>query len=290
MVSSMMGPEQMPESMGLLTNLFIPFTSFGSFAANTSLYLIAFCPILLLFFFFGIITFLRSKKNYLQQYFLIACSLISLILILYYGGGAFYGAGFGYPAVGSSFVRYFIPIYAFFAVYAGVFLARLSYRKILLVFLVLIIPMSTATSYFDRFFQERRGIEFLGRNFIPTAYYNSQGVIENTEENAVIFCTHQDWIVYPHRNTAMYNILMPEEHRVQEVTELVSQLNSDGIPVYFLQEDWYWVGYKSDVYFESFRSEGLDAVPVYKFMKWSGAYSEWDTTLWRITKGDQNDE
>lgn len=277
--------EKLPESMGLSATLFLPFKDWGLFADNIFLYFVRFSPLILLFSAFGIITYLRSDKNYLQQQFLIACSLISLILILYYSGGAFFGAKYPYPTVGASYVRYFIPIYAFLLIYTSVFLTRLSYKRILPVFLALFVLTGMTSSYFDNFQHERRGIQFLGTQYIPIAYLNSQEVIQNTEENAVVFCKFQDWIIYPNRNVAFY-MLIPKEERVQEITKLISQLLSDRVPVYFLQEDWYGLGYKWDVYQKSFESEGLNISFVYEFMPWGGYYTGSTSTLWQITKGD----
>jgi len=277
--------EELRESIGLSATLFIPFKDWGLFADNIFLYFVRFCPLMLLLSAFGIIAYLKSDKNYLQQHFLIACSLISLILILYYSGGAFFGARYPYPTVGASYVRYFIPVYAFLLIYISVFLTRPSYKRILPVFLALFILTGMTFSYFDNFQHERRGIEYLGTQYLPIAYYNSQEVIQNTEENAVVLCKKRDWIIYPNRNVALYALIAKEE-RVQEVTKLVTQLLSDGIPVYFLEEDYMPGEHTGDVYFRSFEDKGLNVTLVLKFMNWGGYYSGWDTRLWQITEGD----
>lgn len=277
---------------GLSRFAFIPLDDFGVLLSVGVKYVLVFSPVLPLLAAYGFLGVRRGWSDKPQLTLLGILSGISLMLWVYYGGHRFLGATDPQPVIFSSFVRYFLPLYYTMILGAALFLDRLASNpsKIPLILVLVLYLSSNAFVAATDHNSERFGLLYLANSKIPVDAYNLEEIIiKQTPQEAVIFTKHMERLIFPYRDVATY-ITIPADVRIATVTRLILELLQDGIPVYFLAEDFYWAGFPAKTYFESFSASGMSVHWIDDFRPYTGYYASWWISLYRVSlSSEQHD-
>lgn len=176
---------------------------------------------------FVYLVYLLCKKNLDKKKYLILFNIfifIALVLSFYYGSSSFADNLSGNYSIGSSQVRYFMPLYIFGTLFIAIFfdfllkLQKLKYLLLPLFFIIL--SLSSVFSVFYKF-------ESLTHiKSVLKEYKNIRTeIVEKTENNAIIITRYADKYLFPERQviTSLEN-----DYFLQGVKILVSR----GYPVY----------------------------------------------------------
>jgi len=281
---------EIPQEASLLSSIFIPQKSFETFSTSSIVYIVKFSPLIFMLFILSLFLVFRlrnklgERKKQLYHFILISL-LMTLIIIFYYAGGEFGFSGYSKPIIQASMARYFILIYAIFIIFASFLITKFNKFNISRYFIPLVVLVLISSSF--SFVFAGNGIEGERTTLSYSAKYSSEVydireyIKENTEDDAVIFTKYSFSMFFPERNVANY-LLYSKEDNVNETTQLVIRLINDGKPVYFLKEDYYWLGPKSDQYFSSFEEHGL-SIDLVKDFKFSGYYSRRPIFMYKLT-------
>ncbi len=203
-----------------------------------------------------IISLYKSNKKYWLRLlaWLILIVVISSILIVYYGSWQFSdNPNPKAVTIGTSFVRYWLPIYILLLPLISIPISRL-FRKsttawALICMSILIIVSGFA--YRDVYLDKQEGIYAIN-NTISTYQEMSDIVINGTEDNATIIARKSDKVFFP-RRTVIYDLFYDVDY--ERVADLVNEL-----PVYL----WDWqheevvLNYINFKYYNRF---GLQIIP-----------------------------
>ena len=199
---------------------------------NARMYIYDVAPVLTVLGLLGVVYCFRKKR----EGFLIALLLVGLLVLFYYGKSGS-NWGYGQNLMASSYTRYFLPIMAALAIFAGVLTVRylgegLS-RRAAVVVLALIVVAHVAVSvkivqekkfgleYVDRYCEHRRDVNYF------VAGLPEDAVIVDTSSNAF----HYYMII---SRTVFIPDLLFEDEREEKTVEIITDLVSRGIPVYII--------------------------------------------------------
>lgn len=167
-----------------------------------------------------------DKKYFLNFKYLAVWSGLSLFLLIYYGSWEFFDNLVKVPSIGTSYVRYFLPIYVFSLPLAACFLVKLwrvSNKKIAKVLTVILTFLIIGSSLTAVYFQ------LDGLNQVKENVKQYQGwqekVYQLTEPEAIVVTRYADKYIFPSRK------VIPgwsEESQIQAIINLVKA----GYPVY----------------------------------------------------------
>ena len=238
-----------------------PFKSFDLYYKTIDLYIIQMNPLIFVLSLTGLLfVLMQQSKSALQKSFTSMSILLVLILVSYYGGGGFYGQQFKSVAIGSSYARYLIPLYAVLIVFASAILVKMPrFRQILPIILAIYVLLSVNVILFSHV-----NLWSVGANITKNLELLAK-VQQQVPADGVIFSTYWDKIIFPHRSIALYRSI-PEDIRVAEATNIARTLVDDGVPTYFLNEDRLHEGLRARIYFAAFENAGLKVTLVDKYL------------------------
>lgn len=280
-----------PQNASLSSSLFIPQKSFETFSTSLIVYIIKFTPLFFIFFVISLFLVHMHRNNFDKQkeqlyHFITISFLIISILILYYAGGDFGYSQSPEPVIVSSLIRYFIPIYAIFIIFTSFLLIKFNQFNITKYFIPLLIFVLILNSFSYVFIEDRTSLLHTS-TYMSESYNVKEYIQENTENNSIIFTKYSSWMFFPERNVGNY-LLYSKENNVNETTDLVIRLIGDNVPVYFIEEDYYWLGPESKEYISSFKEHGFDVVFIKEF-KFSGYYSKRPIVMYKVQNAEVNE-
>ncbi len=171
---------------------------------------------------FFISKFFKWKKRQ-YVYFGLLCFL-SLWLFVYYGSWDFHD----HPdpaqiSIGTSYVRYWLPVYAFSLPLAALFIAGFSNwmknKTLKFVIVVILLALLTYPSAAIVFWQTDESVLSMQKN-LQSYGETKEKIISSTEENSVIIASYFDKILFPERRV-VYNIV--EDYIQKNLPALVSR-------------------------------------------------------------------
>ena len=196
-----------------------------------------------LFGFFGFLTIpgiiiaiknLRSEKQIIKKYAIF--SLVSLILsISLFSWGRFYGIFTNNIDLTQSHLRYYLPIYLIFIPYSLAWIKEsFSNRvKIMAFFLIFLTIFSTSLFVLDTSLLTNQVREKSNTDFRSI-------ILNNTEENSIIFTKFNDKFIFPDRKIFNYygNGLKEKKTRLKEVCIVLNLMVSQKEKIYFIKENF----------------------------------------------------
>lgn len=224
--------DQVQTTTKSLKDYLFPFDfSLNDYLQNSYYYLIRLLPLWALFTFFGLITFLRNKTIKQGKYLLIFFFTTLIALTFYYGSSEYFGnfRTHDQPVIGSSFARYWLPIYIFALPLIAGFLLKLkekykSLGKILLLFFITLYLLFNIDLVYNDADTGLLQIE----NKITEYQSIKEKVLSLTEEQAVIWAESNDKYLFPQRSV-IYALDLPDDIKIlQKAVNLV--------PVYYFTD------------------------------------------------------
>ena len=201
-------------------------------ATNARMYIYGVSPILTVIGLLGIVYCLRKKRDG----FLVAILLVGLLVLYYFGKGTGFW-GYGDNIMAASYTRYFLPVLACLAVFAGVFCVRylgehLNRRAVVLVLALVItahvvVSMNMAAgmkfglNYVDKYFGHRRDT-----NYFVAGLQEAPVLVDLTRGGF-----YEKMIL---SRTVLVPQYIPENEREERTVEIITDLVSRGVPVYVL--------------------------------------------------------
>ncbi|MFH1187887.1 MAG: hypothetical protein V1688_03435, partial [bacterium] len=172
----------------------------------------------------GVFLILKNYKKLenKQKKYLIAFLVGFVYLVIYYGSWTFHDNPD--PAkitIGTSYVRYWLPIYIFSTPFLAVFLAKLKRNTILFCALALL------TSY-NILFVFKLTDESIGRNVLGEYAEIKNAVLNLTENNSIIIAGYYDKLFFPDR-MVIENIGEERDKRLEEIKKLLEK----NYPIYY---------------------------------------------------------
>ncbi|KKR49300.1 MAG: hypothetical protein UT86_C0001G0272 [Candidatus Magasanikbacteria bacterium GW2011_GWC2_40_17] len=171
----------------------------------------------------GVLVIALRRKfpvTYLWVWFFISCYILT-----YYGSWIFYDNLVGMASIGTSYVRYFLPIYVFSLPLAAYFLSILwrisKFAKFIAVFLLIILGLSSLTEVYFKLDGLKQVKETVGQY----QAWRDQ-VYFLTEKNAIIVTRYGDKYIFPGRK------VIPGWSDPNQIKAIDNLLNA-GLPVYF---------------------------------------------------------
>ena len=213
-----------------------------------------------IFLFLGIFSFLRLKKIsiYKKAYF---CSFVSvaLYLILYYGSGAYFGAKEAEITVGSSLIRYWLPIYILGMPFVSIVFWKIvksqERRKLKILVKGMLILLFVLFSFNLVYFEKDVGLLKAKENSRLYAEIENE-VVSLTEKNSVIITSYADKFLFPKRKViGMHKSL--EENALENNWSTLKNL-MDKIPFYYFT----MYGINIDETNRKLREKGLKLIPL----------------------------
>ncbi len=149
--------------------------------------------------------FLFTKKDKAQKIYFYLWIIISIYLVCYYGSWIFNDNPTGNHTIGSSYIRYFLPIFIFGIPIISLMLEKI-YNKNLIgkIFVILIIPIIFLNSYYVVMSKDAEGLKNI-KIVILNNRVRLINVISNTDENSLIFTDKADKYIFPYRNSVYLN-------------------------------------------------------------------------------------
>ena len=166
-----------------------------------------------------------DKKYFLNFKYLAVWSGLSLFLLIYYGSWEFFDNLIKIPSIGTSYVRYFLPVYVFSLPLAAFFLVKFWRlpQKVGKFFAVILCLLVIASSVVAVYFQ-LDGLLQVKQNVKQYQDWQKQ-VYQLTEPEAVIVTRYADKYLFPGRKVIAG---WSEESQIQAIINLVKS----GYPVY----------------------------------------------------------
>ena len=203
---------------------------------NARMYIYAVAPVLTVLGVLGVVYCLKKKK---REGFLVALLLVGLLVLYYYGKSGSYW-GYRDNIMASSYTRYFLPVMAGLAVFAGVFAVRylgerLNRRAAVLLLALIIIAhvvvsvnvaqgMKFGLEYTDRSFGHRRDV-----NYFIAGLPEDSVVVDLTQDGFYNLMTISKTVFVPDK--------IPEHEREERTVEIITGLVSSGVPVYAINTE-----------------------------------------------------
>lgn len=187
---------------------------------------------------FGLFLLLKKYKNLesKQKKYLIAFLLGSVYLILYYGSWVFHDNPDPTKiTIGTSYVRYWLPIYIFSMPFLSIFLLKITKgvrhpiecrtpkRRNVILLCVLTLLIS-----YNFLFVFKLTDESIGRNVLRQYNEIKNKTLSLTEENSIIVAGYYDKLFFPER-MIIENIDEERDKRLSEIKKLVEK----SYPVYY---------------------------------------------------------
>lgn len=170
----------------------------------------------------GVLTAVLRRK--FSSIYLLVWFFISCYILIYYGSWIFYDNLVGEASIGTSYVRYFLPIYVFSLPLAAYFLSVLwrisKFAKFITVFLLIILGLSSLTEVYFKLDGLKQVKETVGQYQV----WRDQ-VYSLTEKNAVIVTRYGDKYIFPGRK------IIPGWSDPDQI-KAISNLLKAGLPVY----------------------------------------------------------
>lgn len=150
---------------------------------------------------------------------------ISLYLLIFYGSWFFYDNLLLSPSIGTSYVRYFLPIYVFsLPLIAWFFVSLWSWRgRVGKVFLIIILVVLLATSFFEVFFR-LEGLKNIKTTIAEYQNWQEQVLIK-TEPDSLIVTNYADKYLFPLRK------VIPGWHLDEQISAIGNLLKT-GLSIY----------------------------------------------------------
>lgn len=151
---------------------------------------------------------------------------IGFYILIYYGSWEFYDNLIKIPSIGTSYVRYFLPIYVFSLPVGAYFLVKLwslpkMPAKILVLALIFLLPISGATQVYLKL----DGLRQVKENVKQYQGWQEK-IYQLTEPNAIVVTRYGDKYIFPGRKVISG---WGEDGQ----TEAIANLIREGHPVYF---------------------------------------------------------
>jgi hypothetical protein len=219
-----------------LALIFLPFGFSAKFIyLNFNKYILDFSfpyiVLALIGFIFMIIDFAKKKLAKKQLVFIITAAAICAWISFYYGNWNFIDPlVLKYNLIGSSYVRYFLPVYIIFLPFVAYFLVRIiSYKyKIynLLKYIIVLGIIGYLSLYsYNLVYKSTYDGLFVQKETIEEYYYRANEINSLIEPNAIIITNRHDKIFWPKHRVVMFNLDYTVFPRVKEVI--------DRYPIYY---------------------------------------------------------
>ena len=225
-----------------------------------------FIPIILGGLLFVLKIFRRPKK---QLAYFVICLLVSLFLVIYYGSWVFHdNPDPDQITIGTSYIRYWLPMYLLSLPYIGLLFSKLLKKKkiggiiLALIFLIMVFFSVKLTVY-----GPQEGILKVKENIYR--YENiAKEVFNLTEENSIIIASRSDKMFFPERRVIF-------EAKENKDLESIYKLLEQDVPVYYFnftfpQKDWDYLNNRRFAEFGFNISEPIktfDELSLYKLNK-----------------------
>jgi len=150
-----------------------------------------------------------NQKYPLNIRYLILFLLCAVFLMIFYGSWLFYDNLLFKSAIGSSYVRYFLPIYVFTLPFIAWFLIRMWYiSKLQKVIAIIFILVLSGSSYWEVFLR-LEGLSQIKKTVIQYQEYREK-ISSLVEDNAIIVTHYGDKYLFP-----KYRVIMGWEYGEQ---------------------------------------------------------------------------
>lgn len=174
----------------------------------------------------------QSKRWRRSAYYLYIVAGVSLFLVIYYGSSRFFDSTLGtVPTIGTSYTRYFLPIYVFslpFVARALVSLAKLIRARYRSAAIITVMCVLAIHGYYISH-KQVEGIDMLSSNM--TQFYEERAaVLANTWPGGAIVTHGADKYLFPYRRT-----IVSFEDAPVIALQSVEALAAQDIPLY-----WYY--------------------------------------------------
>ncbi len=152
----------------------------------------------------------RGKTNQAQKYFTVFALVMFVWTMMYYGSWVLSDKlVLKNNTIGSSYTRYFLPMYIMFLPYIAYLLKKLRSlpvnKNFIVASVLLIVITLTGFSFYTVFYTEGDGL--LAQNKVLNQYYEQRAIVFGmTEENALIVNNRADKIFWPGRSVMMFNL------------------------------------------------------------------------------------
>lgn len=183
----------------------------------------------------GVALVIRNRQHrswYRTTYYTYLYLGVSIFLVLYYGSSKFFDSPIGnVPTIGTSYTRYFLPIYVF-----GLPLVARGLMSISNVVrrqhrgwaIILVMIMLTGHGYYIAH-KRTDGLDMLSRN-MQQFYVERDEVLQRTAPHGVIVTNSADKYLFPYRRT-----LVSFSDAPSIALDATRRLVQEGVPVY-----WYY--------------------------------------------------
>ena len=223
----------------------VPFYGFDIMFNNLK-YILKLNSIISIFFIISIVYFLVNKNRRGEIFFCNSFWILMSITVFYflfYLGNTWTGYYYTSFSINTSLARYLLPVYAIMILLSSYIISSLfkydwvRINKILTITLIIILLTAYITFNLNLVVNEDLGLNSIKSSV--SKYVYRQNIILDVvpEKDAVIFTKYSDKWIFPERITAIY-VAFPPETRMEQTSILVKKLLIEGVPVYFVDEDW----------------------------------------------------
>lgn len=170
--------------------------------------------------------------------------LISAFLLIFYGSWQFFDNLLREPSIGTSYVRYFLPIYIFGLPFLSFFLLWLWQKKYIFKIVTVILFMTLAVNSLGAVFAPLEGLSAVKATVARYGEWQ-QKIYSLTEDNAVIVTRYADKYLFPNRK------VIPGWEMVEQKNVIIL-LAQNGVPIYLYdlklteKEEAAWQEFLSD--------------------------------------------
>ncbi|MBI5022912.1 MAG: hypothetical protein HZC05_01965 [Candidatus Magasanikbacteria bacterium] len=130
--------------------------------------------------------------------YIIVFLLVSIYLLIFYGSWQFYDNLLRVPSIGTSYVRYFLPIYVFGLPFLSFFLLWLWQRKIIFKIAAAVLFLALIINSFSAVFAPLEGLSAVKATVTQYSKWQEK-IYALTESNAVIVTRYADKYLFPER-------------------------------------------------------------------------------------------
>jgi hypothetical protein len=231
-----------------LSNLMV-----GEFSSKVllNILLFDFVHVLNIFFILFIVGVLLYKQGIYERAKIFSLILVTsfLFLLFFFGNEGYYG--YGTTSLGSSYVRYFLPVYILMLPYVAISISKLAdFKRPVSLFLITLLIISSAIPTWSVINDTKIRMQ---------EYSNiSNRYVDSTEPQSVVFSTVWSKIIFPERKVGTYDPLLVSPN---DLAETMMHIAENGTSVYYVND-----GIDIEILQPIFEARGYDILLVDKWL------------------------
>jgi len=224
------------EQIGLVQSILLPFGFHPRVIITYSFYryFVKLFWLYIILFLIGLAIFFKIKRNKLQNMYFCFLFLVSCFLIIYYGSWFFRDSlDLNLVSMGSSYVRYFLPIYIFAMLFIGLLLIKiweLNYKfKLNKIFVIFVFCFLFFVSCFVVYFKNSESLVQINKNLLKYRT-QAQDILNKTGPDDIILTDiSNDKVIFPERS----HLIVPQNGDELKPVKLLLELTD----VWFFYRD-----------------------------------------------------